>query len=216
MTISHVRFAWAFSALLVGCPQAWAAPVSALEVVQQESRFSSPSRIAVIDMATVFRATSEFHEQRDRLKKEVEDAQILTKEMSREIQTMSLQLKKLDKDTKDYADQEFRIKRKTLDFENYGRELQLEFRRKEATIYRDIYLMVSREVAEYAKEHSIDLVIRSVPLEKSLEDTDPGEMLETLNRIIVFQKDRCDITQDIIGRIKQHPVKNSSASEPSN
>ncbi len=154
-----------------------------------------PTRIALIDMAQVFKEYSEFERLREELKGEIALSEKLAKAMAEQIKGLQEQLKNLPKNSDDYADQENKIQKLSGEFETFRRNTQRIILQKESAIYREIYDEVSTEVEKYAAQHKLDLVLRFNA--DPLPDNDPQELIKSMNRQVVFQRG-LDITNPIL------------------
>ena len=158
-----------------------------------------PTRVALIDMAKVFKNSRLFLSKRDALKRQITE----TEESAKSTQTELLQMKKrldaLEQGTDKRADLEVTLKTKTAEFEKFRQSAQKRFLKLEAEIYREIYDLITTTVANHAREHDIDLVVRfkSDPI----AEDDPAKMLEEFNRLVIYETG-LDITDEIIAAIK--------------
>jgi len=174
-------------------------PVSALTAIAEARRFSHPARIALIDMAAVFKQSREFNRRRETLKEEIAGSERIVKRMAEELQGHKAAMEQLNKNSQQYLDAERRIARLSLDFETFRQQAQRELLLKEARIYLLIYEEITKEVASYAERRGIDLVMRHAT--DPLDDADPKRLVESINHRQIIYGNQLDITADIVEAI---------------
>lgn len=156
---------------------------------------SELSRIALVDMAKVFKTSTFFERRRDQLKEKIAGSETEAKKMAADIKALQNKLTKFEKGSDDAKELEGEIKRKTEEFEGFRKKTQEDIVKAESAIYHKTYQLVETEVADYAKQHGFDLVLRfnSEPL----NDQDPQKLIQGMNRQVVFHRE-LDITDQII------------------
>ncbi len=158
-----------------------------------------PTRVALVDMAKVFKASRLFEAKRHELKREISESEESAKAMLTALQQMNKKHDTLDKGTEERADLEQQLKIKLAEFETYRKDGSARFLKKESEIYLEVYDVVSMEVANHARAHGIDLVIRFNT--EPIKDEDPKKLLQNMNRQIIYENG-LDITDDIIAALK--------------
>jgi Skp family chaperone for outer membrane proteins len=158
------------------------------------------TRIALIDMARVFKTSREFERKRDELKEEITAEEETARKLQNGVTELQRRFDTSEIGTEEHLDLEKALKRKTGEFEAYRQKAQRTFLKKESAIYLEIYQQVAAEIAKYAENHGIDLVIRFNSEPIKLED--PQKLLESMNRQVVYEN-RLDITDEIIVAVNQ-------------
>ena len=161
---------------------------------------SEPSRIALIDMAKVFKTSAFFDRRRDQLKEKIAGSETEAKKMAADIKALQNKLTRFEKGSDDAKEVEGELKRKTEEFEGFRKKTQEDILKAEAVIYHETYTLVETAVKDYAKLHAIDLVLRfnSEPL----DDQDPQKLIQGMNRQVVFHREM-DITDPIIEMVNE-------------
>ena len=166
------------------------------EPEKDTARKRPPTCVAVIDMSKVFKASRDFETRREELKSKIGEAEVAAKEMQSAIQLLKTSSDKLEKGSEEKAEVDRQLKQKTAEFETYRRGEAARFMKLESEIYREVYESVTAEIATYAKEHGIDLIIRCNA--DSLNDADtPQKIMEGIKKNVIYHHD-VDITEDII------------------
>jgi Skp family chaperone for outer membrane proteins len=108
----------------------------------------------------------------------------------------------------EYKKLEAEIMRVQADGQIAAAQKKKEFLEREAKIYFEVYNEVTAEVAKFAEQHGIGLVIRfnSEPI----DPTNRQAVLEGVNRAVIFQKN-LNITNAILQRLEQTQVSNRPA-----
>ena len=161
---------------------------------------SEKTKIAVIDMAFVFKKSKLFEQSKEALKLKIADANDVAKKMVTEIQQLTQKSMSLDKDSEERKELEIRLKRKTKEFEEIKKEGSRTFLKEESEIYLKVYRIAEKEVASYAQAHKIDLVIRFQ--RDDIDESNPQTMLQNLSRQVVYQNS-LDISDEIISAMAE-------------
>ncbi len=171
---------------------------------------AAPHKIALIDMAHIFKEYKKFQVLRDDLKAEIEQSDALAKKKAEDIKELSTTLKSFTQGSQDYADREKQLAKATSDFETFRKLAQRDFLRKESQIYKQIYLEVTEMVQRYAKHYGYTLVMR-FSRENVDEVTEPGDIIKSMNRQVVYYQNEDDITQPVLDYLNK---KYSAAAGP--
>jgi Skp family chaperone for outer membrane proteins len=157
---------------------------------------NSPHRIALIDMARVFKNYKKFEAMRDELKTELQKSEERFKAMAEMIKKEQLDLKNYKEGTEEYSKVEKSLLTHTTQAEAFRKSQQRELIRKEAQIYKTIYLEVSDAVEKYATHFNFTLVLRFSADDVSTPEN-PEDVMRSLNRQVVYYRPSEDITSAI-------------------
>ena len=103
----------------------------------------------------------------------------------------------LKEGTPEYTAIEQRIVQGATELETFRKVKQREFLRKEADIYRTVYLEVQGAVEKYARYYKYTLVMRfNRGTVQSAEN--PQEILQSMNRPVVYHRGEDDLTDPIL------------------
>lgn len=156
----------------------------------------SRQRVALVDMARVFKANREFVDRRDDLRSEIEASQRLDKQMAAVISKLEEELKKLTKGTAEHADAEQELIKLKRELEDFRRQQRRKLVTSESQLYKEIYTKVVAAIRQVAEQRAYTLVLRfdSEPLDAS----DVKTVLKKMNRQVVFYREQDEITDLII------------------
>lgn len=160
------------------------------------------TRIALIDMAYVFQNYGKFETLRADLRTDVADLDVKSRAMATRLQTLQNDLKKHAQGSDQYIAVENDLARQKADYESFRRTAQRDMLKRESQVYRTIYLEVQDVVQEYAKERGFTLVLR-FSREDLGEADDAKEILQNLNRSVIFHQPEDDITDVVLERLNK-------------
>jgi outer membrane protein len=155
-----------------------------------------PHRIALIDMARVFKNYKKFDAMRDELKGELQKSEDRFKAMAELIKKEQVELKGFKEGSEEYSRVERSLLNHTTQAEAFRKSQQRDLIRKEAQIYKQIYLEVSDAVEKYATHFHFTLVLRFSADELSGQEN-PEDVMRGLNRQVVYYRPSEDITNAI-------------------
>ena len=156
----------------------------------------SPHRVALIDMARVFKNYKKFENLREELKTDLTKSEEKFKAMAEQIRKEQADLKLLKEGTEEYAQKEKLVLQHTTQAEAFRKTQQRDLIRREAQIYKTVYLEVADAVQKYAVHFNYTLVLRFTA--DDVEGTEnPEEVMRGLNRQVVYYRPNDDITNAI-------------------
>lgn len=171
---------------------------------QQAGPTGGPHQIGLIDMAHVFKEYDKFKTLSDGLRQEVEDSDAQAKAMVTTMQQLQAQLTSgtLQEGSDEYSAIEQQLLEKQSGLDAFRKMKQREFLRKEAEIYKTVYLEVQDAVEKYAKYYKYTLIMRFN--RSKVEDAEnPEEIIQSMNRPVVFYRDNDDLTDPILNYLNQ-------------
>jgi Skp family chaperone for outer membrane proteins len=171
---------------------------------------SSPHRIALIDMARVFKNYKKFEAMRDELKGELTKSEERFKAMAELIKKEQAELKGYKEGSEEYSRVEKSLLTHTTQAEAYRKSQQRDLIRKEAQIYKQIYLEVSDAVEKYATYYKFTLVLRFSADELNGQEN-PEDVMRGLNKQVVYYRPSDDITNAICEFLNRRYQKMAAA-----
>jgi Skp family chaperone for outer membrane proteins len=154
-----------------------------------------PTRVALLDLARVFKNHDRFKQKSAELRSEVEQAERQLKARKAELQAAADSLQALPKESSQAKKLEEQITSDSAELNGSVLRQKKQFIEKEAAIYLECHREVMAEVERYAKERGINLVMR---FNSDLFDpADPQGIQKELNRTVLYQ-DGIDITDEIL------------------
>ena len=167
-------------------------------------------RTGVIDMAYVFKNYARFVDERDELKKEIQESDVSAKLMAKEIEELKGALGQAKKGTPEHAELQVELARKTGDFETFRSQAQANFLKREAQIYKGVYLEVKQAVSDHGDRHGYTFVIR-FSRENVQEKSKPEEILQAINAQFVYFRPERDITDDVLKQLNDAYKRDATA-----
>ncbi len=169
----------------------------------------APSRVGLIDMAHVFKNYDKFKALRDDLKAEIQNSDQQAKAMATRIKTVQDQMKTFNEGSPEFIQREKELAKLASDFEAFRKVAQRDFMRKEAEIYKTVYLEVADAVKLYAQHFKYAMILRFSRDEISAS-TNPEEILQSMNRQVVYFSVKDDITDSVLKYLNQKYAQTSS------
>lgn len=170
-------------------------------------------KVGLIDMAHVFKEYKKFEALREDLKSEIQKSDQQAQQMAQQAKTLQGQLKEYKEGSPDYVRVEKQILSLSSDFETFRKSAQREFLRKESQIYKTIYLETADAVEKYAKYYKYTLVLRFNRQELE-ESQNPQEILQRMNRQVVYYTDSDDITTPVLDFLNKSYKPSPGAATP--
>ena len=164
----------------------------------QNAAPSSSTRVAVIDISKVFKEHPRFKQAMEAMRQEVKAFEGKLQVRGQEIQKIQAQMKTFQPGSAEYKSHEEQILQIQAAGQVEAAKQKKAFLEKEAKIYYSVYNEVVNEVAEFAKQNGIAIVVRF-----NSEPIDPNNrqsVLEGVNRAVVYQS-QSNITNAILNRL---------------
>ncbi|MCA9089931.1 MAG: OmpH family outer membrane protein [Planctomycetaceae bacterium] len=168
----------------------------------QQAAPATPHQVGLIDMAYIFQNYEKFTDQTDTLKKAAEQAQTKANAMVESLKQQQQVLQGLNPGSPDYAAQESKMIEAQTKLQTFQQVEQREITRKQAEVYKQIYLDVQKAVGEYANYYKYTLVLR-FSREDVADSANPQQIIQGLNRQVVYHQEEHDITQSILDYLNQ-------------
>lgn len=172
---------------------------------------SVPHQVGLIDMAYVFKEYAKFKAMSESLKTEVEATDNEAKGMVQELQSLQAQLTsgQIAAGSPDHTALEGKFVAKQTELEAFRKMKQREFLRKEADIYKAVYLEVQDAVKLYADYHKFTLIMRFN--RETVEGAEnPQEIIQSMNRPVVYHRTQDDITEPILRYLNEQYKKTAA------
>ncbi len=173
----------------------------------------APHQVGLIDMAYVFNNYTKFKAMQDALRQELQASREKAQKKVEEIKALNAQLTDgtLKKDSPEYKSIEQKIILASTELEAYGKITQRDQLRKEAEVYKQIYLEVQDAINLYAKHWNYTLILR-FDREDVVKAEQPQEILQRMTRQVVYFRGQDDLTMPILNHLnKQYSQSNPGA-----
>jgi Skp family chaperone for outer membrane proteins len=179
---------------------------------QGTTKNAAGTRVAVIDISRVFKEHPRFKSQMEAMKTQVKQFEGQLQQRGQEIQKVQTELREFEPSSAEYKQREGQILKIQADGQIAAAQKKKEFLGQEAKIYFNVYKEIVAEVAEFAAQNGIAIVVRfnSEPIDSD----DRQSVLEGVNRAVVYQS-KSNITTAILERlIRKNPVAPQNAALP--
>lgn len=175
------------------------------------AKAAGPHQVGLIDMAEVFKDYEKFKNLREELQAEIEQSDAQAKAKLEQMKTLQQQITsgQLKQDSPEYQNIEKQLLTMKGELESFRQVQQREFLRKESEIYKQVYLEVQDAVNKYAHHYNLTLIMR-FNRNKVEEAENPQEVIQSMNRQVVFHRASDDITDPVLGYLNRQ--YNSQAS----
>ena len=177
-----------------------------------DSSDTAPHKVGLIDMARVFKEYKKFEALREELKAEITQSDQQAKVLAAKIQRVVEEMKTYKSDNQAFIDLEKQQAQFTAEFNAFRGAERQKFMRREAQIYKTIYLEAVDVVKIAAEYLDYTLVIRFNGAK--LDSTDPKTLIQSLNRQVVYFRPKDDITDSVIDYLNRNYTPKGSSSIP--
>ena len=175
---------------------------------------AGPHQVGLIDMAQVFKDYEKFKTLREALQADIErsDAEAKGKlEQMKQLQQQA-QSGNLKEGSPEYQQIETRLLSMKNELETFRQVQQREFLRKESEIYKQVYLEVQDAVNKYAHHYDLTLIMR-FNRNKVEEAANPQEVIQSMNRQVVYHRTSDDITDSVLSYLNREYQRTASAGQ---
>lgn len=161
-------------------------------------------RLGLVDMAHVFKNSHEFLNRREALKKEITASDAKAKTMVTELKALQEDLKDAAAGSADQKDLQLQLVERKARYERFRNSEQQRFLKKEAKIYKEVYLKVQKLVSEIARKRGLTTVFR-FSREGVETAKEPKEVLNKMNRLLIHYEKSQDITEAVLKELNARP-----------
>ncbi|NNJ25967.1 OmpH family outer membrane protein [Alienimonas chondri] len=164
---------------------------------QQAAAKTGP--VAVIDMAKVFANYDKFEDVRESLKNEIKTEGAKAETLAAKVQSLQavLQAGTISQESEEYLTKAVELKNAQTNLQAEQMRISQRFMKKEAELYKEIYRDVTNMVKMWCERKGYSLVIR-FKSEGVEEASQTGDILQGMNRLVVYHTPQDDITDTII------------------
>jgi len=156
--------------------------------------------VVVVDIGKIFKENTGFTGKIDAWKKDVEGAEAALNVDRKAIQKQMEGLPTFNAGSPEYKKLEEEITRRQADFQVRAQIKQKEFLERESKIYAGFYQEINDEIAMFARQNGISLVLRTN--NEKVDTSNREALMREINKPIVFQRN-LDITDVISKRLNE-------------
>jgi len=201
LIVSLTAAAALIAALLTATPtQGQQAPAAQPAAARQVR----PHQIGLIDMAYVFNNYEKFKAMQAAVQADLKTVREQAQGTIDQIKALNEQLTSGTHrpNSPEYQQTEARIIQMQTELETKSRVIQAQNLKREAEIYKQIYLEVQDAIKVYADHYGYTLIIR-FDRENVAESSDPQQVLQRLTRQVVYHRTEDDLTMVILTHLNQ-------------
>jgi outer membrane protein len=146
----------------------------------------------------------------EEMQADAKSAQDKAQQMVDEMKATQASMKDLTENSPEYKASEDKIIGLQTDLETFRKVQQREFLRKEAEIYKTVYMEVQDAVQKYAKYYKYTLIIRFNRQDVGAAEN-PQEIISSMNRQVVYYREQDDLTNPILNYLNDEFKKSGTA-----
>ena len=183
--------------------------LSSLAVAQTPGRPVAGPTIALLDVSYIFKNHTRFKGMMEDMKGDVERAEAHVKAERDAINKLAEQLPQFNKGTRDYQQMEEELANRQAKLAVQVQMQKNEFLQREATIYHNVYQEILQATDYYAKQNSIDMVLRfnGDPVDVQR----PDSVLAFINKPVVWYQKNMDITPAVLQELNRGAINPAAA-----
>ncbi len=173
----------------------------------------APHQTGLIDMAHVFNHYEKFTALKSKLQAEIENSDAEAQAKMDAIKQYQTQLTNgtITSGSAEFNQVEAILLKSQTELENFRLSTQRDFLRKEAEVYKTVYLEVQNAVKLYAEYYKFTLILRFT--RENIADVDnPRDVINGMNRQVIFHRHEHDITDPILDYLNTEWRKQSAES----
>lgn len=163
----------------------------------------SGTRVAVIDVAHIFKNHIRFNGMMNDIKKDIEDFEAVVRNEQKKFNAMREELVQFKPSSIEYKQKEEELARMQSDLQVKVGLKRKEFLEQEAAVYYRVYREVEQSVGLFSQRNSIGLVLRYNG--DDMKQDDRASVLQGVNRAVVYQQN-LDITEFVLADLNRGQV----------
>jgi outer membrane protein len=180
-----------------------------------ESALDIPHKVGLIDMAYVFNEYEKFRAMKEELQASIAESEAQAQAMLEQLQLLEQQISSntLAQNSPELSRLETDFLQQQAALQAFQRSKQVDFMRREAEMYKNVYLDVEHAVGMFADYHHYTLIMRFNRAEVTTAGN-PQEIIQSLNRQVVYYRQGDDITDQILGYLNSQFREQTGSAAP--
>jgi outer membrane protein len=215
LNVNKLTFALAAAAscaVLSMTPNAALAQAKPAPAVKEDTS-NLPHKVALIDMAHIFKNYTKFDSLREDLKSEITENEGKARAMTEKMQSVAKTMQSFKEGSDEFSVQERNLAKMQAEFETFKRAAQRDLFKKESQIYHTVYKEVTDLVEKYANHKGYSLVMRFSRDELDSAEN-PQALIQGMNRQVVYYRPSDDITEVILEVLNKNYKPSGAAAKP--
>lgn len=169
-------------------------------------------QVGLIDMAHIFKNYEKFKAETQGLQTAAEQAEAKAQGMVAEMKNIQGQMQGLTPGSADYNAKEAKLIELQTKLQTFQQVERRDIVRKQADVYKKIYVEVQQAVSIYAKHYEYTLIMRFN--REDLETAgDPQKIIQGMNRQVVWHRPQDDLTDPILQYLNDRYTQQAKAGQ---
>jgi outer membrane protein len=159
-------------------------------------------RIALVDIAYIFKNYDKFTRLSEQMK---EDVQIREKEIQQaqsELKTLMARRATFKPDSPDFKSLDEQIARRKAELELMADGARREFTQREAALYHQTYQEIELVIKRFAEDRNLSLVLRS-SRDEAVSPSNPQDVIKEVSQQVLYAQPQMDITDTILAMLNR-------------
>lgn len=185
----------------------WGASAAQGQAGRPSVQAGGDARVALVDVAYVFKNYDKFNRNYEVMKKEVKQREQEIVEAQTELKNLLTQKQNFTPDSPNFKQIDQKLAQKKAELELLAQNSRTEFTQKEASLYHQTYQEVEAVIRTYAERNGITLVLRASRDEES-SSSNPQEVIKQVSQQVIYAVPGMDITEQILATLnaKSAPI----------
>lgn len=167
-------------------------------------------QVGLIDMAHIFKNYEKFKAETEGLQAAAEQAEAKAQGMVEQMKALQGQMQGLTAGSADYNAKEAQLIELQTKLQAFQQVERRDIVRKQADVYKKIYVEVQQAVSMYAKHYDYTLIMRFNREDVSAAG-DPQKIIQGMNRQVVWHRPQDDLTDPILQYLNDQYRRTASA-----
>ncbi|QDT35370.1 MULTISPECIES: OmpH family outer membrane protein [Thalassoglobus] len=182
----------------------------AVNTASAQNQPSAAHQVGLIDMAHIFKNYEKFKAETQGLQAAAEQAEQKAQDMVAQMKSVQGQMQGLTANSPDYNAKEAQLIELQTKLQAFQQVERRDIVRKQAEVYKKIYVEVQDAVSMYAKHYEYTLIMR-FNREDVAAAGDPQKIIQGMNRQVVWHRPQDDLTDPILQYLNDQYNKTASA-----
>lgn len=178
-----------------------AVSIFAHPAVAQDSGGSAGGMVAILDVAKVFKENQSFDTKINAIKAEADRLKATMNQQQEAIKVEAQSLGNYEVGSPERNELEAKLMQQQTALQTQARQSETELLNREARVYYETYQEMQSVVSKMAAEYKISLVLRFDS--EQIDATNRAEVIKGVNRSVVYQDSRIDMTGAVIQTMNQ-------------
>lgn len=193
----------------------WGASAAQVQGGRATAQLGAEARVALVDVAYVFKKYDKFNRNYESMKKEVKQREQEITDAQTELKNLVAQKQQFTPDSTNYKQIDQKLAQKKAELELLAANSRQEFTQKEASLYHQTYQEVEAVIRTYAERNGITLVLRA-SRDEDASTSNPQEVIKEVSQQVIYALPGMDITEQVLATLnaKSAPITKDKPTGP--